>query len=199
MKISLLPLLLILSACATLSKEDCTSINWRERGQQDGSSGESTAQFNIYQQQCQEHGVSIPKANYLQGHKEGLKTFCNYNNGYKNGEEGTEPMKECEPIGVTFMKGYHKGFEVFIAKKQDERKKEIKAKVVEDIIKRYGSKECTFNSDCEKDGDCSFGKCRHNGDACTFNSDCKVEGDCVSESQYVSEINESVYVRVCEY
>ena len=199
MKLSSLLLLLTLSSCATLSKEDCTSTDWRQRGQLDGSTGDSVQEFAKYQQQCQEHGVSISKASYLEGYWQGLKSFCNYDNGYKNGLEGTEPMKECESVGVTFSKGYHKGFEAFMAKKEERRKEEIKAKTIKDIIERYGSKECTFNSDCKREGECSFNKCRHNGQECKFNIDCQIEGDCVSESEYISEINEKVYVRVCDY
>lgn len=112
-------------------------------------------------------------------------------------------FKECAAASPLFARGYHKGFEEFERQEEDKRLKEKKenerAEVLSNAIRRYGSKECTSNFQCVKDGTCRFNKCEHNGAACSSDYDCRIEGRCKSESEYVSSVGEWIQVRVCEY
>ena len=203
MKIPLIILLTTLISCASLSPEDCTKTDWVQKGERDGSNGESSSLFSKYQQQCLEHGVKISQANYTQGYNHGLRQFCSYKTGYQNGIDGSDPLTECDHISPSFTRGYEEGFREFqITERKkiiEEDKDSERKKAVERILESYNSEKCTFNSDCSKDGDCTFNKCRHDNSTCSFNSECKIQGDCSNESTYVSSINEWVSVNVCKY
>lgn len=203
MKILLIILLTFLSSCASLTQEDCTNTSWAQKGELDGSKGESLSIFSKYQQQCHEHGVAISKAAYTQGYNIGLRKFCTYKSGYEQGLEGSDPLTECDQISSSFTKGHEEGFKEFrmIARKKriEEEKDSERNKAIERILSRYNSQKCTFDSDCTKDGDCDFKKCRHDGSTCSFNFECKIKGNCSNESSYVSSLNEWVGVNVCKY
>lgn len=203
MKILLIIVLTTLTSCASLTQEDCAKTSWAQKGELDGSNGESLSLFSKYQQQCHEHGVVISKANYTHGYNIGLRKFCTYKSGYKHGLEGSDPFTECNQINPSFTKGYEEGFrefQIFARKKKIEEEKDSeRKKAVKRILSSYNSEKCTFDSDCRRNGDCTFNKCRHDDSKCSFNSDCKIEGDCSNESTYVSSLNEWVGVNVCKY
>jgi len=190
---------MLINSCATLTKEDCSKINWKQKGHDDSSTGEEASKFSDYQRKCSEHGISISQPDYVEGYKLGLKSYCNYQKGYARGENGDEPFKACDSVSSNFNRGYEKGFSQYEADQEEIRKKKVKQEAIESIVRRYGSEECSSDSDCRKSGDCNFNKCEHDNSECTFNSDCKVEGDCKSESDYVSSIGEWVEARVCDY
>lgn len=165
--------LLILSACSSLSKEECQKTNFSQRGQEDGRQGYSGSRFEDYLQECREHGVGIADSHtdYLQGLKLGLKDYCTYENGYRLGNRGKEQHPECQEMSEVFVRGYKKGFADF--ETQREREAAIKR-----IVIRHGTKTCNSPMDCVKDG---------------------VQGNCVPESAYVASIKERVYVNICRY
>ena len=208
MNLKIAILLLIITSCSSLTKEECSNFNWIKEGELDGSRGRSSTFFSNYSQQCQKHGVSISKDNYIQGHTKGLTEFCNYNSGYDLGLDGKGPFSDCEMINPSFNKGYEEGFSKFqtIAKEKkieeqkiEEQKDLDRKKGIDSILSSYNFEKCTFNSDCSKLGDCISNKCRHNYSECTYNSDCKIEGNCAVESTYVISLNEWVSVNVCKY
>lgn len=203
MKFLFIFLIFNLISCAIITKEDCNTINWESKGEQDASEGESISRFSKYQETCKEHGINISKENYVKGHRDGLKRFCTYKSGYQHGEQGSDPFTECDQIGYTFSRGYEEGFQEYqrIKKKKilEQEQEASRKKAIESILSRYNSKECSSSFDCHKDGDCRFNKCRHDNSECNFNSDCKIEGSCSNESEYVYSINQWVSVNVCRY
>ncbi len=188
-----------LAACASLNKEDCQKMDWSKRGFADAAQGSLSDEFSNYKKQCQEFGVAPSQSNYLIGYREGLKVYCNYQHGYDLGIKGEEIFKGCQGISTVFYRGYEKGFQQFEREQEEVERKIERDLAVKRIIDRYDSQECTFESDCLRDGQCSFGKCSHNQNACHFNSDCKIQGQCRSESEYAPSINEWVQARVCSY
>lgn len=189
--------LTLLNSCATLNKEDCQQIDLLKRGKSDASSGENS-QFEKYQSQCQAHGIALTKTKYDLGYERGLKDYCNYDNGLKRGLNGEEPFLGCKKFVTNFYRGYEKGFGEYEVRQEEDRKDKLREEARKELVNRYHSKECNSDSDCNRNGDCSFGECRHDGSSCRFNSDCKVAGDCRTESTYASRINEWVEARICK-
>ena len=196
-------ILFFITSCATLTKEECTTMNWNQKGFQDSSAGESLVQFNKYAEMCKEHGVVPSKSNYIEGYKRGLTEYCNYQNGMKLGQRGGEPFKECGAVTSNFQRGYRTGFQEYEETQERERRKKIqeedRKEARQRILNRFNSEECTSDFNCQKETNCTFNKCSHDGSACTFNSECKIRGNCRQESDYVSSINEWVGVQVCHY
>ena len=187
-----------LLSCSTLDKETCARKDWLGQGHQDALN-DKTIQFERYHSQCAELGINISKEKYVSGYEQGLKGYCTYQNGMKLGKTGDEPFSGCKHMSSNFYQGYEKGFKYFEEDQEEGRREDKKQEAIEDLLRRYGSKECSSDSDCEQKGDCSFNKCEEDGSACHFDSDCpKVRRNCKRESEYVSSIREWIEVRVCE-
>ena len=103
--------MIILSGCASLSKEECAKANWDAIGYQDGSRGKSASLFNIHQKACAEHGYQASFAEYKDGHLRGLKeVFCKPRNGYQLGLRGSGYNNVCpSDVEQEFLAAYHQG------------------------------------------------------------------------------------------
>lgn len=63
-----LMILLHISACSSLSKEECTNLNWFERAMSDIQKGEDWQQeLTNYHKTCEDHGIEINKSEYIRG------------------------------------------------------------------------------------------------------------------------------------
>ncbi|HAG90231.1 MAG TPA: hypothetical protein DCL41_00065 [Bdellovibrionales bacterium] len=203
----LVSLFFVISSCATLSKEECVTMDWEQRGKVDALEGKTSDVFVDYTKTCAKHGIQPAQEGYMKGRAEGLKHFCTYENGQQfglkgNNYEGVCPM-EMEPA---FMRGYEIGRKEFLLKVKEqelkEREEELKRKEEEAeahhaILTRIQTRQCSLDSDCDIDGDCSFGKCKNSGASCTFDSDCTIEGDCSSET--VCANGDCASVNTCHY
>ena len=63
-----LTLLLLLTACTTISKTDCLERDWQQQGFDDGSEGVAAAQVESYAESCSRHDVQLDRDVYLEGH-----------------------------------------------------------------------------------------------------------------------------------
>lgn len=192
MKITLSILILILlNACSSLSKEDCTNKNWLNLGKEDALSGEVEPKTANYRKDCSKYGLQIKSMDYLKGFELGLKEYCTYYNGLYRGKEGSASHSLCEEVNPDYKKGYLIGLREF---KRKESIVELKKKLIEE----NGGKECSFSSDCMTEGVCSFNKCEKSQEECSFNSDCKYQGSCESSSAW-TDFNDNVSVNTCKF
>lgn len=203
---SLLFLLLFVS-CSSWNKEACLTTNWYHKGVEDAARSGS-GNFNPYKRACAEAGVSITSSSgrYEKGVLEGMRSWCTFQNGFNQGLDGKVATAQCDQINPAFARGVEEGyreFRVVQRRKRDdeEREKKYRADTEEfrsRVIHTSNTKECFVDSDCRKDGDCTFSTCRHNGAKCNFNSDCQVQGYCREVSQ--STVNgPNIRLRVCDY
>lgn len=107
-------ILSLLTACATLSKNECLEANWFEIGYRDGSMGRSRALYQEHQKACVEYRVTADREAYYKGREAGLLSYCTYDTGYKQGSLGRSYNYVCprdsEP---NFLAGYEKGKEIY--------------------------------------------------------------------------------------
>jgi hypothetical protein len=205
--IFLILIAVVVSSCTTLSKEDCQTMNWDERGKSDALKGKTSKVFADYSQTCNKHGVAVNPDEYAKGRDRGLRLFCTYENGQQFGREGKSYNKVCpQNLEIEFLKGYHIGKreyeieqkeKVLERRKQELEKKEAKLKSRQAILSRHNTKECTFNSDCTIRGDCFFGKCERSGAKCTFDSDCELIGRCSLET--ICAGGDCDTINICKY
>lgn len=185
MKITLSSLtltMLLISACASMNKEDCLQANWSELGKNDGQEGHDLEHFHSRKKSCQEHGISANKRAYLQGHKEGLKKYCNYQNGFELGKEGEDYKTHCpKEFQKEYLSGYRAGKSLY---EQKQFYKNIEAENVRsriELIKGQAQgKSCSNSIDCDIEDECFESKCRLTGKACSFDSHCEIDGTCWS-------------------
>jgi hypothetical protein len=101
------------SGCATLSKNECLEADWYELGWRDGSSGKPRSLFQDHVESCMQHNVKPDRGAYYRGRDEGLKIYCTYDSGFKQGRRGRSFHHVCPPeLEPTFWAGYKKGSEI---------------------------------------------------------------------------------------
>ncbi len=204
MKYFILIMSMGLVACTSLSKRECATMNWEEKGRADGMEGESLSTFTKYQKECSKHHIMTDKRSYERGRSEGLMIFCTYDGGYdfgsKNGTYRNVCTKETE---ANFFKGYNIGKKEYELKAREaeieRREEELEIQARKNLLD--GDKECSFDSDCRdtQPGDCSFGQCKGTSVKCSFDSDCRshVRGRCESRSKHIH--GEWIRVNACTY
>ncbi len=86
---------LTLSGCATLSQDECNTLDWFELGQQDGASGQSLTRANSHARACAKHGITIDLGQYRNGYDLGLPRFCTTDTGFEAGARGDNLPQQC--------------------------------------------------------------------------------------------------------
>lgn len=68
---------LSIAACASLSKNECSTGDWYAIGFDDGKDGKlAGAQFDRHIEACGKHGIAPDSAKYDLGHEAGVRDFC---------------------------------------------------------------------------------------------------------------------------
>jgi uncharacterized small protein (DUF1192 family) len=118
-----LPLLatVLVAGCAssTLSKDECRTVDWRTIGYEDGVAGRSGEQIGRHRQACAEYGVTPDLDAYRAGRAEGLREFCQPNNGYRAGASGQVYYDSCPPeLAPAFLAAYDEGRELYVRERR---------------------------------------------------------------------------------
>lgn len=108
----LLAVAMTLHGCASMSKDECLTADWRLIGFEDGANGQSSAEISEHRKACASHGVTPDRAAYFEGHEEGLVTFCSYNRGLGDGSRGAAANGIC-PQEADYQAGYADGLKTF--------------------------------------------------------------------------------------
>ena len=111
--------LLVVASCATLSREECQTADWRQIGIIDGSKGREYHYIANHNKSCSEYGIKPDFEKYNQGRAEGLKLFCTREKGYKEGENNGSNGSACpSDLKDRFQEGYQVGIQVFAFKEK---------------------------------------------------------------------------------
>lgn len=126
----LLLIALGLSGCATLSKEECLVVDWREVGFSDASQGYTQARVAEHRSACAEAKVTVNLDQYNSGFAQGLKNYCTANTGFNLAAKGAGYPSQC--IENTFPQvrvAYIEGQAVYIVQRErNEVGRELKDK-----------------------------------------------------------------------
>ena len=87
--------LALLSACATLSEDQCRAGNWYDIGVRDGAKGRDSDFIFEHARACNEFGVAPRAAPWREGREEGLKQYCTARNAYRIGQRGQSLNPVC--------------------------------------------------------------------------------------------------------
>lgn len=77
-----------LSACATMDKNECLTVDWRTVGYEDGAAGYSGERIGQHRKACAKHGVAPDLMEYQQGRDAGLREYCVPATGFRVGSQG---------------------------------------------------------------------------------------------------------------
>ena len=111
---AVLGLMVMVSGCATLNKEECLNADWYSIGFEDGSRGYAASHIGRHRKACAEHGVRPDAGAYQAGHAQGLQTYCTPRQGYQLGLRNKSYNPVCHgPLRDGFQDGYREGQKIY--------------------------------------------------------------------------------------
>ena len=125
MRYFMLFLALALSACTTLTTDQCQSVDWDKLGYEDGLRGliGSDRTLHKYKSDCERLKVPVNEDLYNQGHEKGLKYLCTPVGALKAGRSGYDYNRVCEPAFQTkFDENFFKGRKEFLSNSLSEKR-----------------------------------------------------------------------------
>ena len=111
---------LILSACAgreTVSEYQCAAGDWQTLGYRDGVNGYRSSQLLEHQHACMQYGIVPDRAGYMLGWDEGVRQYCDPNNGFNAGQHGWDYQNVCpSDLREGFVEAYREGRRLYLAR-----------------------------------------------------------------------------------
>lgn len=105
---------LVMSACASMSSDECIATDWSAVGFEDGARGLTTERFASHRTACAKHGVTADFGAYQAGRKEGLIEYCQPGRGYDVGVSGGRYYGVCSAdLEPGFLDGYNDGHHLY--------------------------------------------------------------------------------------
>lgn len=102
-----------LAGCATLTKSQCETGDWRGIGVSDGMHGYATSRFDEHVKACAEHGITPSRQLYDAGHAEGLMVYCRLDRAADEGLANRPNYLVCTgELGVSFNRVYYEGRQI---------------------------------------------------------------------------------------
>jgi len=137
-----------LAACsntATMGENECSAVDWRTIGYEDGVAGLSGAQIGVHRRACARYSIAPDLEAYRLGRVEGLREFCQPHNGYRAGVTGAPYYDVCpEDLAARFLGQYQAGYELYVHEQRvrdaDTQLKIKRAEIarLEDAVARSG-------------------------------------------------------------
>jgi hypothetical protein len=150
----------MLAACsstATMGRNECSAVDWRTIGYEDGVAGRSGAQIGVHRRACAKHGITPDLEAYRLGRAEGLREFCQPHNGYRAGVSGAPYYDVCPgDLAARFLAQYQAGRELYV---HERRVRDVDAQLnakrseiarLEDATARSGLRAIKENSTLEQ-------------------------------------------------
>ncbi|MCP4022075.1 MAG: DUF2799 domain-containing protein [Desulfobacteraceae bacterium] len=135
----------ILSACATLNKDECFQADWYTIGYEDGAKGYQVSRIANHRKACAKYGVSPNFDLYQKGRTQGLKSYCTPRNGFEKGKMGLAYNNVCpDNLNPRFLDAYHQGRAIYLTEqdiKKNEDDLEDLRHQVEEINNKIAKKE----------------------------------------------------------
>ena len=105
---------LLLGACTSMSAEECSVLDWRSVGYEDGVAGLSGSHIGHYRKACAKHGVGTDLSAYQAGREMGLREYCQPANGFRVGARGESYQGVCAAaLEQDFLDSYESGHKLF--------------------------------------------------------------------------------------
>ena len=103
----------LLSGCATMNEDQCRVGDWGGQGWRDGAEGRQTSRLDDHAKACAKYGVVPNVTAYLSAREDGLRTYCTWENGFRQGRQGNNYGGVCSPAEETeFLPAYQDGRQI---------------------------------------------------------------------------------------
>jgi hypothetical protein len=106
--------MLVLGGCASMSEDECLTVDWRTIGFEDGAAGYTGDRIGQHRKACAKHGVTPDLTAYRSGRDEGLREYCHPNNGFRLGARGGSYNGLCPAdLDGPFVTAYQSGRQLY--------------------------------------------------------------------------------------
>lgn len=97
-----------------MSAQECSVLDWRSVGYEDGVAGLPGSHIGHYREACGKHGVATDLSAYQAGRELGLREYCQPANGFDFGARGGNYQGVC-PVSLErdFLSAYDSGHQLF--------------------------------------------------------------------------------------
>src|SRR5687768_11835056 len=85
---SLALIVVMMTGCSSMSRNECLAVDWRTIGYEDGVAGHPGNHIAQHRKACAKHGVRADLSLYQTGREQGLQEYCQPANGYRLGIRG---------------------------------------------------------------------------------------------------------------
>lgn len=103
-----------LGGCATMSADECLTVDWTAIGFEDGSRGYTADRLGSHRKACAKHGVTPDLAAYQRGHAQGVEAFCQPGRAFSYGENGGNYNGVCPAdMEPEFLDAYNAGHKLY--------------------------------------------------------------------------------------
>ncbi|GGY86572.1 DNA repair ATPase [Cellvibrio zantedeschiae] len=107
-------MLVLLSGCATMSKEECKQADWYIKGVEDATKGFPLDRVIEHGKACARIKITPDMKEYREGHAKGARLYCVPEKGYSEGRDGAAYNGIC-PVELEpkFLRAYRDGQELY--------------------------------------------------------------------------------------
>ena len=118
--------MILLSSCATLSKQECLVGDWQAIGYNDGVAGYHSERLASHAKACAKASVAPDYLAWERGRQLGLKQYCTTSNAYNIGRRGRSLNNVC-PISLvnTLQTANQKGLDYYALDSQLNKDKRL--------------------------------------------------------------------------
>jgi hypothetical protein len=88
-------LVIFISGCGSMSRDECVNADWRTIGFEDGANGKPPGRIGDHRKACASHDIVPNRDTYLTGYDEGNQTFCTFERGQREGQYGYRSNDLC--------------------------------------------------------------------------------------------------------
>jgi hypothetical protein len=107
-------LMVMVSGCSSMSKNECLTLDWRTVGYEDGVDGYPGDRIAQHRKACAKYGVTTNLALYQQGREQGLREYCQPANGYRIGVRGGSYAGVCPAtLEPAFVAAFDSGHQLY--------------------------------------------------------------------------------------
>ena len=104
----------LLSGCATMNEDQCLVGDWGGQGWRDGAAGRQVSRLDEHAKACAKYGVAPNMSAYLASREDGLRTYCTWESGFRQGRQGNSYGGVCAPAEERdFLPAYEDGRRIY--------------------------------------------------------------------------------------
>ncbi len=99
-----------LTSCATLDEKQCTSVDWRQLGEDNGAHGQPSDFVERHVDACSRYNLPVDRTSWREGWEVGIRRYCTPQNGLNEGRAGHSYAGSCPPeVAFGFEDAYRAG------------------------------------------------------------------------------------------